>query len=107
MLTSLSDPIDPAVTRLLRRFLGYLDNIEVNDDEKETTDRLTSGGIFVKLYSEQLYYRMSSPLVDGLLRTTLLRVLYPLEPPGPPPRRDNHSLDVLGTLQTALALFDR
>ena len=48
---------------------------------------------------------MSSPLVDGLIRTKLLRVLYPLTSPGPPPC-PNNSLDVVGTLQKAAALFD-
>ena len=49
---------------------------------------------------------MSSPLVDGLIRTKLLRVLYPLTPPGPPLLRDDRSLNVVETLEKAVVLFD-
>lgn len=80
---------DPAISLLRRRFLGYLNNVRVNDGEKESADFLTSEGVLVKDHSDQPYYRMSSPLVDGLLRTKLLRVLYPLTPPGPLLLRDN------------------
>ena len=97
---------DPAITLLRRRFLGYLNDVDLNDGDKASADFLTSEGVLLKPYSDRLCYRMSSPLVDGLIRTKLLRVLYPLTPPGPPLLRVDRSLDVVETLKKAVALFD-
>ena len=108
MLDSLENlKADPAITLLRRRFLGYLNDVGVTDDEKQSADLLTSEGVLLKTYPDQLYYRMSSPLVDGLIRTKILRVLYPLTPPGVLPRRNDDSLDIVRILEKAVALFDR
>ena len=63
---------DPAITLLRRRFLGYLDDVGVTDDERPSADLLTSEGVLLKTNPDQLYYRMSSPLVDGLIRTIII-----------------------------------
>lgn len=96
----------PAITLLRRRFLGYLNDVDLNDNDKASADLLTSEGVLLKPYSDRLCYRMSSPLVDGLIRTKLLPVLYPLTPPDPPLLRGDHSLDVFETLKKAVGLFD-
>jgi len=98
---------DPAITLLRRHFLGYLGDVCVTDDEKPTPDLLTSEGVLLKTDPDQLYYRMSSPLVDGLIRTKLLRALYPLTPPGVLPRRHDDSLDIVRIVEKAVTLFDR
>ena len=85
----------PATRLLRRRFSGYLNDVDLNDDDKASADLLTSEGVLLKPYSDRLCYRMSSPLVDGLIRTKLLRALYHLTPPGPPPFRNDRSLDVV------------
>ncbi len=107
MLDSLESlKADPAITLLRRRFLGYLDDVGVTDDEKASADLLTSEGVLLKPYPDLLYYRMSSPLVDGLIRTKLLCSLYPLTPLGPLLRRNGDPLDIVGILEQAVAVFD-
>lgn len=102
-----ADPANPVISLLRRRFLGHLNNVKVNNGDKESADFLTSEGVLVKDHSDQLYYRMSSPLVDGLLRTQLLHVSYPLTHLGSPLLRGNNSLDIVETLKKAVGRFDR
>ncbi|KAF8812558.1 hypothetical protein BYT27DRAFT_7087461, partial [Phlegmacium glaucopus] len=109
MLDSLSSSnASPAVALLRSYFLGFLGDVEINNGEQEKfVDFLTSEGVLLKP-SASNKYRMASPLIDGLIRTRLIPLLFPLAPRSAPLCHDDgKSLHILNTLIKSLEFFDK
>jgi len=112
MLISLARPQAAAAVTLLRsRFLGFLDEVELKGDvEQDLADFLTSKGALLKPDPVQHYYRMASPLLDGLIRNTLIPRKFPDSPSSvqvPPLEDGGKGLHVLGILIESLKFFDK
>ena len=87
MLISLARPQAAAAVTLLRSsFVGFLDGVELDDDvERDLADLLTSEGALLKPDSVRPYYCMASPLLDGLIRNSLIPLKFPDSPSSVPP----------------------
>jgi hypothetical protein len=107
MVKSLSLPEARSAVDLLRsKFAGHLGPVGIEPQEVSDVDFLTEEGVLMKLPDESYQYRMSSALVDVYLRINLIPLIYPFTPPGPPPLRGNHELDIVVLLQRSVACFD-
>ena len=110
MLISLAQPQAAAAVALLRsRFVGFLDEVELNDDvERDLADFLTSEGVLLKPNSVRSCYCMASPLLDAFIRNTLIPRQFPHSPSSVPPLEDGgKGLDVLAILIQSLKFFDK
>jgi hypothetical protein len=76
--------------------------------EQDLADFLTSEGALLKPDPVQHYYRMASPLLDGLIWNTLIPRKFPDSPLSVPPLEDGgKGLHVLGILIESLKFFDK
>jgi hypothetical protein len=109
MITSLNQPIaDAAVTLLRSRFVGFLDEVEVNDyTELELADFLTSEGALLKADPTLPRYCMASPLLDVFIRTTLIPRKFPNAPSLCLPLEGGGGPHVLTILTESLKFFDK
>lgn len=109
MLTSLARPQAAAAVTLLRScFLGFLDEVQLNNNvERDLADFLTSEGVLLKP-GRPHYYCMASPLLDGIIRNTLIPRNFPDSPSSVPPLEDGgKGPHVLGILIESLKFFDK
>ena len=109
MVESLRHPDAERPVNLLRtRFLGFLGDVLVDDEEEDLADFLTSEGVLSRPHPGSLTYRMTSLLVDGLLRRKVIAYKFRNIPPGDPPFSDSkNSLDVLSALTQSFKCFDK
>ena len=110
MLTSLAQPQAAAAVALLwSSFVGFLNEVELKDDvEWYLADSLTSKGVLLRPDPVQHYYRMASPLLDGLIRNRLILHIFPDSPSSVPPLEDGgKGLHVLGILIKSLKFFNK
>jgi hypothetical protein len=109
MIVSLDRPDAEDAVRLLRsKFLGYFGNVELPYyREQGLADFLTAEGVLFKPGRSPIYH-MTSPLVDGLLRRTVIVNLFPNAPKTNPPLDGSiQSLDFLQALRESLKCFDK
>lgn len=109
MITSLSKPnaLD-AVFFLRSYFAGYLDGVEVGAANISFANFLTTEGVLSKPFLSKDIYRMSSPLIDGLIRTRVIPMCFPDGPSIPLPYQNSvNSLQVLDVLIESLKFFDK
>jgi hypothetical protein len=87
MRDSLMRPNAEAALKLLRsQFAGYLEPVELPEDHENLADFLTTEGILLRPNRKQRLYHMSSPLLDGYIRTSLiLPARFSRTPSIPPP----------------------
>lgn len=107
MVRSLSRAESSSCVDLLRsRFAGFLGDVTlIREDEKKNADTLTSEGVLIKPDHRRSCYRMSSALVDGLIRN---RVIFRNAPLSPIPYcQQTGNVDVLGILIESLKFFDK
>ena len=110
MIQSLFRPeVSSAVNLLRSRFADFLGDVKLNDNNaQEDADFLTSEGILSKPNPAQPYYRISSPMVDELIRNRLIPARFPNAPSTPVPLQERTGdVDVLGMLVESLKFFDK
>ena len=108
ILRSFARPEAAATVTLLRScFVGFLDEVELKDDvERDLADSMVSIGALLKPDSVRPYYRMASPLLDGLIRCRLIPNKFPDSPSSVLPYEDGQFL-FLGILIESLKFFDK
>jgi|SRR6266550_1618572 len=109
MIQSLSRAENSSSVDLLRsQFAGFLGDVTLTDeDAKKDADILTSEGVLLKPNHHRPCYRMSSPLVDGLIRNRLIPAIFRNAPSSPIPYQQTGDVDVLGILVESLKFFDK
>jgi hypothetical protein len=109
MITSLRNPnVSEAVSFLRSYFAGYLDNVEVGKENIFLANFLTTEGVLSKPSLSKNFYRMSSPLIDGLVRTIVIPGCFPDAPSIPLPyQTSGDTLHVLNVLLECLKYFDK
>lgn len=109
MIQSLSRAENSSSVDLLRsRFAGFLGDVTLTDeDAKKDADILTSEGVLLKRDHHKPCYRMSSPLVDGLIRNRLIPAIFQNAPSSPIPLQQTGDVDFLGILVESLKFFDK
>jgi hypothetical protein len=102
------DALD-AVHLLRSYFLGYSGEVKLfGYKEQCLADFLTAEGALFKPKRVSPTYHMTSALVDGLLRTTVIADLFPNAPGIPPPLdASKQTIDFLGVLAESLKYFDK
>jgi hypothetical protein len=70
----------PAVQLYRVLFAGYLEEVEVADDQEDLADFLTSEGVLSRPDPSLLKYHAVSPLIDGLLRERVIPSQFPIVP---------------------------
>jgi len=108
MRNSLLKPAaEPALCLLRSRFAGYLEDVTLSESEEDLANFLTSEGALLRP-TQELVYRMVSPLLDGYIRTSILPSKFSRTPSIAPPFNNNtRSLNVLETLKESLKYFDK
>lgn len=109
MITSLCEPdaLD-AVFFLRSYFAGYLGDVEVKEANISLANFLTTEGVLSKPSLSKNIYHMSSPLIDGLVRTRVIPMCFPDSPSIPLPYQNSiTSLHVLHVLIESLKFFDK
>ena len=111
MIRSLSCALAEAsssVDLLRSRFAGFLGDVTLTDGKlKEDADNLTSEGVLLRPDPVKACYRMSSPLVDGLIRNQLIPARFPNAPSSPLPLQPTGDVDILGILVESVKFFDK
>jgi hypothetical protein len=109
MIHSLRQPkAHDAVCFLRSFFSGYLGEVVVSYADIEIANFLTSEGVLLKPDLKKREYRMASPLIDGLIRTTVIPHKFPNAPSTVPAFQDSgDSLHVLNVLIECLKFFDK
>jgi hypothetical protein len=109
MIHSLQDPnAEDAVLFLRSHFAGYLDDVEVGPMNMSLANFLTTEGVLSTPYLSNDIYRMSSSLIDGLVRTLVIPRWFPDAPSIPLPYQNSgDSLHVLNVLIESLKFFDK
>ncbi len=111
MIRSLSCALAEAsssVDLLRSRFAGFLGDVTLTDGKlKEDADNLTSEGVLLRPDPVKACYRMSSPLVDGLIRNQLIPARFPNAPLSPLPLQRTGDVDILGILVGSVRFFDK
>ena len=99
----------PAVALLRSSFVGFIGEVELkNYAERDLADFLTSEGALLRADAVQPHYCMASPLLDGLIRTTLIPSAFPASPSSALPLQDGEKgVDILGILIESLKFFDK
>lgn len=107
MVKSLLRPEAEDAVHLLRaRFLGFPGNVTVFDKEEDLADFLTAEGALVRPDPVSPTYRMTSALVDGLLRDKVITQKFLNAPYIDPPFDDfRRSLNVLSALTESNVLI--
>ena len=109
MVESLNRPDAQEAVRLLRSdFLGYSGDVKLsNYNEQCLADFLTAEGVLLKPDRLSPTYRMTSALIDGLVRRNIIANLFPNAPKSPLPLDESGQLDFLKTLVESLKCFDK
>jgi hypothetical protein len=96
-----------AVVLLRSDFAGYLDLVKVAREDMALAKFLTVEGVLLKPETTEPYFRMTSSLLDGLIRVLVIHAKFPNAPSVAPPRVNEAALDVLGVLIESLKFFDK
>jgi hypothetical protein len=97
-----------AVDLLRSHFLGFLGDVIVPDSKEELADFLTAEGVLLKHNPQNRTYRMTSVLVDGLIRQKVIAYNFRNVPPTEPPfDNSRQSLYVLSALTESVKCFDK
>jgi len=109
MIKSLYHPDAMAAVRLLRSdFLGYEGDVTLLDFQDQClANFLVAEGILFKSKRGFPTYRMTSPLVDGLVRRTVIVNLFPNAPQINPTLDESGQIDFLRALMESLKYFDK
>jgi hypothetical protein len=108
LIKSLLKPENASAVDLLRsHFLGFLDLVVITDRERVLADFLTSEGVLMKPDLDIGQYRVSSPLVDSLIRRFVIPIKYPSSPSMRPPTYPGGRLIVGDILTESLKHFDK
>ena len=109
MIESLLRPSAMDAVRLLRSdFLGYPGDVTLSDFRDQClANFLTAEGVLFKLEPGSSTYRMTSALVDGLVRRTVITHLFPNAPQVNPIFDESGQIDVLDSLTKSLRCFDK
>ncbi|KAF9097946.1 hypothetical protein BGX27_000884 [Mortierella sp. AM989] len=97
-----------ALTLYRNMFLGSTTEIDVpvhSPRERQFAEHLTALGV---LCSGPLHkFSVASPLMDSLIRRIVIPTAFPNAPKTRPLMRSDDSLDILGTIKSALLFFDK
>ncbi|PKC55716.1 hypothetical protein RhiirA1_502660 [Rhizophagus irregularis] len=97
-----------AVDLLRSVFLGFFDFVQINDEEElELAEFLVAEGVLMRDEKVKKNFKMSSVLVNELIRKRVIPVLYKSSPALPVPQTDEGSLKVLDALIEAVRYFDK
>ncbi|KAG0000632.1 hypothetical protein BGZ79_005647 [Entomortierella chlamydospora] len=107
-LTEKNEKQKSALTLYRSRFLGNPSETEVSisDVSHHLARYLTALGV-LRPGSEEDRFNTASPLMDSLIRQTIIPDAFPDAPKIKPPTRSDHSLDILNVIKSALPLFDK
>ncbi|KAF9992615.1 hypothetical protein BGZ79_002856 [Entomortierella chlamydospora] len=107
-LTEKNEKRIAALTLYRNIFLGSTIEMDlpVNPPEvRDLAEYLTALGV---LRSESVHkFSIASPLMDSLIRQTVIPTAFPNAPRTEPPIRSDGSLDILGVIMSALLFFDK
>jgi len=109
---SLMKPTAEAALDLFRsHFAGYLGDVELFERQEVThADFLTTEGVLLRPDETKPVYHMSSPLLDGYIRTFILPAKFSRTPSIAPPtqtKNNEATLHVLEVLKESLRYFDK
>jgi len=108
MVDSLRQPESHAAVVLLRSHFGYLDLVEVSQEDEVLVNFLTVEGVLLRPDIAELSFCMASPLLDGVIRDLVIHTKFRSAPlVAPPKRNDKEALDVMATLVESLKFFDK
>ncbi|POG75091.1 hypothetical protein GLOIN_2v1011420 [Rhizophagus irregularis DAOM 181602=DAOM 197198] len=109
MVSDLSKPKAKEALDLLRSvFLGFFDFVQIEaTEERRLADFLTTMGVFVRDNENKFSYKMSSMLIDRLIRRDVISELYNSRPTAPVPQTHEGSLKIIDTLIEAVRCFDK
>lgn len=109
MIKSLYRPTARDAVNLLRfDFLGYPGDVTLKDFQDQClANFLTAEGVLIKPKRGSPTYRMTSALVDGLVRKAVLVNLFPNAPQVNPTLDESGQLNFLVTLAESLKCFDK
>lgn len=109
MIKSLSRAAAASSANLLRsEFAGFLGDVTLTDMQAiADANSLTSEGVLAKPNPAIARYRMTSPLVDGLIRNQLIPTVFPNAPSLLLPLQDTGDIDILGVLVESIKFFDK
>lgn len=112
MRSSLMRPNAEAALKLLRsHFAGYLEPVELPEGHENLADFLTTEGVLLRPNWKQRSYHMTSPLLDGYIRTSVLPARFSRTPSIFPQfqktANDTATLHVLSVLMESLKYFDK
>jgi len=109
MIELLFRPEASSSVNLLRsRFAGFLGDVTLTAKKaKEDADTLTSEGVLLRPDPDMACYRITSPLVDGLIRNQLIPDKFANAPSSRLPLQHTGDADVLGILVASLKFFDK
>ncbi|PKY50305.1 hypothetical protein RhiirA4_545862 [Rhizophagus irregularis] len=109
MVSDLSKPKAKEALDLLRSvFLGFFDFVKIEaTEERRLADFLTTMGVLVRDNENGFSYKMSSMLIDRLIRRDVISELYNSRPTVPVPQTHEGSLKIIDTLiEAALVEVD-
>ncbi|PKC73339.1 hypothetical protein RhiirA1_522996 [Rhizophagus irregularis] len=109
MVGDLSKPKAKEALDLLRSvFLGFFDFVQIEaTEERRLADFLTTMGVLVRDNENKFSYKMSSMLIDRLIRRDVISELYNSRPTVPVPQTHEGSLKIIDTLIEAVRCFDK
>ncbi|PKC14323.1 hypothetical protein RhiirA5_371546 [Rhizophagus irregularis] len=109
MVSDLSKPKAKEALDLLRSvFLGFFDFVQIEaTEERRLADFLTTMGVLVRDNENKFSYKMSSMLIDRLIRRDVISELYNSRPTVPVPQTHEGSLKIIDTLIEAVRCFDK
>src|SRR6266545_549856 len=109
MIKSLYHPNAMAAVRLLRSdFLGYDGDVTLLDFQDQClANFLVAEGVLFKPKRGFPTYQMTSPLVDGLVRRTIIVNLFSNAPQISPTLDESGRIEFLGALTESLKYFDK
>ncbi|CAB4430237.1 unnamed protein product [Rhizophagus irregularis] len=89
-------------------FLGVFDFVPIYDDkEAKIAQFLVAEGVLIRDEMTKDAYKMSSALVDMLIRRQVIPEVYKSSPGNAVPKKCDFSLDILNILQMAVQFFDK
>ncbi|KAI1319084.1 hypothetical protein EDD11_004973 [Mortierella claussenii] len=106
-LTGQSDRQVSALAFYRSHFLGNTSEmtVRVYECQRHFAEYLAVLGV---LYPEsEDTFKIASPLMDSLIRQTVIPVAYPNSPNTRPPKRSDKSLDILEVIKSTLRYFDK
>ncbi|UZO08238.1 uncharacterized protein OCT59_028496 [Rhizophagus irregularis] len=109
MIDSLKKEDAKSAVGLLRsKFLGFLDYVQIYDEkERNLIQFLVAESALIRNEKTKNEFKMSSALVDELIRRRVIPEVYMTSPVDAIPKKDDDSLDILKILQNAVQFFDK